>query len=222
MKKLKTNKLFYGEWPYKINTHINGGNLIKTRGIEYVKKFCTNEHRSPLYKRAIAKEKLFNYVCILETFDLTKIKIRAEYDTVNIFVKDKNLYSKICQALDIYVSSVVEPVNEEELSILLDNNKSVFCDRLPHGIYQYKAIFKSRIPLDVREKLARWLVQYDHSKLLVSNDSLHKLENQKTLWGECFVYVADKNMLILLQLASQGYIRRTEEFIVRSSINTSS
>jgi len=222
MQKLKTNKLFYGKWPYKVTTEVNGGNLIKTRGIPAVKKMCqqSGDIWPSRYRKNIDKKKLFEYASLIEPFVEDEIRLRAEGSTINIYVKNVKLYNKLIDSLKDYVVKITEPVNESELSALLSNNKFVLCDELPRKIFKYKVVLKS-MPVGVKESLLKWADQYPSDKIMIPDHTRRELTAEKSWWTNCYMYVSDSSMLMMVTLATQGYIRRTEEFIVRSSINTS-
>ena len=221
-KKLKTNKLFYGKWPYKITTEVIGGNLIKTRGITAVKQVCqqSGDIWPSRYRKNVDKKKLFEYASLIEPFIEDEIRLRAEHNTINIYVKNVKLYDSLVNSLKDFVVSVTEPVNESELSALLSNNKFVLCDELPKKTFKYKVVLKS-MPVSVKESLLKWADQYPDDKIIIPDHTRRELTAVKSWGTNCYMYVSDSSMLMMVTLATQGYIRRTEEFVVRSSINTS-
>lgn len=227
-KKLKTNKLFYGEWPYRISTRVPGGNLIRIKGIDTVKGYCTSNkqpldfggHHSYLYRRVLSKSLLLNYVNLIEPYINRDIKIRAEYDTVNIYIKDRVLYQDMQNHLISFIVDVTEPDNADELKTLLDSNKLVICDRYPHNGYQYKLYFKHNMPINVRTTLYNWVKKYQNKQIYINKGTENYLIQGKNAWGEHYLYLKDKKMITLVLMAAQGYIRKTEEFVLRSSINT--
>lgn len=227
-KKLKTNKLFYGKWLYRISTRVPGGNLIRIKGIDAVRQYCTgNKHpldyggyQSFLYRRVLSKPLLLNYITLIEPYINRDIKIRAEYDTVNIYVKDYNLYQDIQNQLMPFVVNITEPDNDEELNTLLDSNKTVLCNKYPHGDYQYKIYFKPVVPVAVRTTFYNWAKKYQNDQIYINKGTENYLTQGKNIWGEHCVYLKDKKMIFMVVMAAQGYVKKTEEFVLRSSINT--
>ena len=106
MQKLSTNKLFFGKWPYKIECSVQGSNLIRLRGIEWVKKFCTDDqfYKPPkvsfrTHFETIKKDRLLKFVDAVEPFLDKEIKIRAEGSTFNFYTNDALLVNDLEQAL---------------------------------------------------------------------------------------------------------------------------
>lgn len=226
--KLKTNKLFFGEWPYRISTKVPGGNLIKIKGVDGVRKYCTSNrqpldyggYQSFLFRRVLSKPLLLRYTDLIEPYINRNIKIRAEYDTVNIYTKDYDLYQEIQQQLSHFVVNVTEPDSETELKALLDNNKKVFCNKYPHDVYQYKMYLKSEMPIDVRLKFYHWAKKYNNDQIYINKGTENYLVQGRYSYGQHYIYLKDKSMTVLVLMAAQGYIKKTEEFVLRSSINT--
>jgi hypothetical protein len=207
---------------------VPGGNLIRIKGIDTVKDYCTGNkqpldfggYHSYLYRRVLSKPLLLNYVNLIEPYINRGIKIRAEYDTVNIFTKDYTLYQEIQNCLMSFVINVTEPDNADELKTLLDSNKLVICDRYPHNDYQYKLYFKHNMPINVRTTFYNWVKKYQNNQIYINKGTENYLVQDKNAWGEHYLYLKDKKMITLVLMAAQGYIRKTEEFVLRSSINT--
>lgn len=219
LKKQKTNKLFFGVYPYKISTRVLGANLIRIQGLNRIKNFCTSTSYMALYKREIDKSKLLNFVNIFESFKDEHVKLRTEGDTANLFVKDIELYKKLQIAFSEYIVFVSEPENKKELQVLIDNKKYIICDELPKGRFKFRAILRSKMPVNVRKNLATWLLKYADQEIHLTTANLEALQDGKQWWRDCSIYVSDDKMLTLLALASAGYLRKTEEFVLRSSIN---
>lgn len=221
--KLKTKKLFYGKWPYKISTYIQGGTWIRN-GIPDVIERCKTDwfKKQPIAQfRHIDTKELLKYVAILSNYIDKDIKIRIEHGHINFFLKDQMLYNEMCFAFRNYTESVTEPESESVLKTLLDNNKFVVVDELPHGKYSHKIIFRS-VPSNMRGNILKWADNYPKEKLTMSKNTRNYFNDTNKYVQDPFMYVSDEKMLIMLGLIAQNYIRRTEKFILKSSINTSS
>lgn len=220
-KKLKTNKLFYGKWPYKLTCFVRGANLIITNMFESTGELrirgSYNDWRG--IKRVIDPVALRQFANIIQEYLDKEVKFRMEYDNVQIYVKDKLLLKDLEQKLSPYLRSITEPENDKELDLLLDNKKYVIADRYPKGLYRYKVILKP-MPIVIRESFYKWLSQYDEEKISIPNSTIKHLTKSGPWWNDVYFYAADSSMIVMANLAAQGYIRRTEEYVLRSSINT--
>lgn len=110
--KLKTKKLFYGKYPYKV----------------------TAKFETPIrYEIRHMHPSLFNN---------ENIKTRFERNIVDFYTLDYNLHEQILQELGNVVKSVTEPENESALEKMSENKKFVICDKLPYGKFKYKITIK--------------------------------------------------------------------------------
>ena len=227
VKKLKINKLFFGSWPYKIATRIKGGNYIKIYGVDNVIQNADlyRFQRYFAYSKTadqpvgLPANKLKEFAVLFKPYAEAEIKVRAEGSHFNIFVKDVDLFNRIQQDLAEFVCETYEPENNQQLDLLLTNQKYVLCDQLPIGQYRYKIILKN-MPDQIRQNFHSWMVKYPSTKIKASPATERYLKGTRYYMSDPFIYVKDNSMYMMTLLALQGYVRRTEEFVLRSSINT--
>lgn len=227
VKKLKTNKLFFGSWPYKIATRIKGGNYIKIYGVDNVIQNADlyRFQRYFAYSKTadqpvgLPANKLKEFAVLFKPYAGAEIKVRAEGSHFNIFVKDVDLFNRIQQDLAEFVCETYEPENIQELDLLLSNQKFVMCDQLPIGQYKYKIILK-HMPEEIRKNFHSWLIKYPTAQIKASPTTERYLKGTRYYMSDPFIYVKDNSMYMMTLLALQGYVRRTEEFVLRSSISS--
>ena len=229
VKKLKINKLFFGSWPYKIATRIKGGNYIKIYGVDNViknadlyrfQRYFSYSH-SQFSNQTVThpNNKLKEFAVLFKPYADSEIKVRAEGSHFNIFVKDVDLFNRIQQDLAEFVCETYEPENDQQLDLLLNNQKYVLCDQLPNGQYKYKIILK-HMPEQIRQNFHSWMVKYPTAQIKASPTTEKYLAENRYYMSDPFIYVKDNSMYMMTLLALQGYVRRIEEFVLRSSINT--
>lgn len=225
--KLKTNRLFYGKWPYKICTSVPGANLVVLKGIEDTRKYCSSNkqpwdftgYQSFVYRRAVSKATLLRYVNLLEPYINQNIKLRAEKDSINIFVNDHTLYLDIQRSLKEFVLAVYEPDNTAELETLLDTNGVIICNHYPLKKYQYKVYLKSSMPASARTSFYNWAIKFQDTQIHINKGTEQFLCLHRRAWRDHYLYLQDKKMITMVALAAQGHIGKIEEFVLRSSIN---
>jgi hypothetical protein len=220
-KKLKTNKLFYGEWPYKISTGIAGSTLLRARGIEYLKKWCVtpsiNSHWSK--RKNIDPILLLEYLNAIEHYIALGVKLRIEHDQISIFVKDPTVYHKMIYALSKFIISVTEPADTAELEIMEGDSKIVLCNHLPKHKYQYRVVFKD-MDVDTASNILEWAEKYSEDCIGIPNATRKNFSGTRGFWpSACYFYARDRSMVMMITLAAVGKIRRVEEFVPRYSIN---
>lgn len=233
-KLLKTSKLFYNKWPYKIACYIHGGNRLTYLGIESVKEWCTGlvpKDEMPFWMRnsKMSKEdkaELLLFTVKVEPYlDLKKTKegqIRAEGRHFNLFCRDKQMMEAISAALAPWVTNIYGPATDEELAFMLaSDNKQITCDQLPYKKYQFRIYLKNDMPLDRRRKFLEWGKTYQ-DRILISGQTKRWLDNNMyyTYMQSPFLYVEDAKSLTMVGLFLGGNVKKVEEFIPRSSINT--
>lgn len=212
-RKLKTKKLFYGEWPYKVATLCQGASILRHETIastiidrlngperHRLSKFCEN------YKKFSKKEH----------------KIRIERNHVNFFIKDRTLYDEVVDLMKDYITEVSEPENDLVLDTLNNDKKVTVVNELPHGKYTTKIVLKSVMPVNQRTNLVELLQKYGIDKVRMSKTTERYLNGVRGYMQDPFFYIEDEKMMTLLLLAANGYIRKTERFVLKSSINTES
>lgn len=212
LKKLKTNKLFYGKYPYKVSTRLTGAGSFR-----FISLFKEIAQQIPGSK---IKYKDFDaYTQVFLKYG-TQIKYRIESNTVNFFMEDRTIYDSICSELSKYIVSLTEPESETELNVLYSKNKIVLCDAYPHGIYKYKVIYKTNSP-QLKTTLLNWHNTYPETVIKFSKKSIAELSHSRSYyWDYSFLYLQDEKFLSMLYLLGNGYIKRVEEYVIRSSINT--
>ena len=227
-RKQKTHKLFYGKYPYKISTIIRHGTYLRVWSVKQIMLWCTGEGEdlisfyNPSNKSTPTdRQRLFNYCKLLMSLDANSYKLRIEGSHVNYFFTDKDAYEKAINVLEEFVICVTEPEDTQVLNTIVGDKKTVVCNELPHGKYTHKVIFK-QMPLDVRNSLLEWTKKYNSDMVRVSPSTERYLSGSRYYQQDPFLYVSNKQMLMMVGLAAQGYVSRTEQFIPRSSINTSS
>jgi len=221
-KKLKTNKLFYGEWPYKISTGIMGATLLRARGIEYLKKWCItpNINRHWSKRKDIDPLLLLDYLIKIEHYIALGVKLRIEHNQISIFIKDPEIYQEMAIELADYVISVSEPADIDELEIMASDNKIVLCNHIPKKKYQYRVVFKDMEANEAANILA-WAEKYNEDCIgIPSGTRRYFSTGERSFWpSACYFYARDRSMVMMITLAATGKIRKVEEFVPRSSIN---
>jgi hypothetical protein len=171
------------------------------------------------YNKPPDKVLFLEFVNAIEPFLDRKdeVQIRVENSHFNLFCKDPAVLEEIDNAVNKWVQKISGPTTQEELEFLLSNgHKKILCDALPKDMYKYRVFFKSRFPADKRSAFAIWASKYGDS-LLISDTSLRWLNSQRHYAQDPFMYVIDDKMLSMVGLYLSGYVKKTEEFILREN-----
>lgn len=155
-----------------------------------------------------------------EFFQNDNVKKRIERDYIDFYLLNEEDFNRIQTTLKQYVVGITSP-DDAELTTLLENTKYTLCDKLPHDKYRYKITFKD-MPVKVRNDLIAWAERYTDNEIYITKSTRNHFKSVRYHYGTHYFYVKDSKMITLVAMAASGYIRRTDEYVVRNSINTES
>lgn len=216
IEKLKTSKLFYNKWPYKVTCKIEHARSAlsdtRFRFYGYYSKNISQEEKDDLEK----------FKAAIKPFNKQNIKYRAEYNHFNIFCDDKVLLERISKRLKPWIQKIYGPASEEELEYMKANgHKKRVCEKIPKGKYRYRVYFKNSTPDTLRQSFLNWTSNYQ-DKIDISNGTMSWLSGQRKWFTGPFIYVDNSATLSMVGLFLANNIKLVEEFVLRESINTPS
>ena len=224
IQKLKSSKLFYNKWPYKVECRQAGASRIVHSGVDVVREWCAtgkgmllNTHESRNLDKAVYLE-FANLVA--PYISNPNVKVRVEGSHFNLFCTDKSILEAIDKDLNKWIRKISGPTTDEELEFLLTNgHKKILRDVLPKEKYKYRIYFKSKFPVDKRASFMTWADKYG-SKLEISGTSKYWLAGSRHYVQDPFMYVEDDKMLSMAGMYLSGYVKKVEEFILRENVLT--
>ena len=226
IKRLKTSKLFFNKWPYKVSCKVSGANKIVALGLDRAEKWCKGEWSTPFHSarfNVVDKPDLLKFVKSVKSLTLLKedVKVRAEGAHFNMFLKDPTILKKIERKLSPWIESITEPNSQEEHDFLMSNNsKKVLCDEIPKGKYIFKVYLKESIKSDTREQFLQWSEKYDDDVIQISPTTLRWLAGQKWYKQDPFFYVNNASMMTMIRIFLGDNIRRVHEYVPRNKLET--
>lgn len=225
IQKLKSSKLFFNKWPYKVECLQPGASRVIHSGVGLCKQWCETGKalRFSSYESKIVDPKKFlAFINAVEPFLDRKeeIQIRVEGSHFNLFCRDLTILEEIDNAVNQWVKKISGPTTQEELEYLLSNgHKKILCDELPKEKYKYRVFFKTRFPADKRLLFLAWADKYGDN-IVISDTSRRWLIGTRHYAQDPFMYVVDDKMLSMVGLYLSGYVKKTEEFILRENALT--
>jgi hypothetical protein len=222
IKKLKSSKLFFNKWPYKVECIQAGASRVVHSGVGLCRQWCETGKGirfNPYDTRILDAKKFLSFIDAVETFLDRKedIQIRVENSHFNLFCKDPNVLEEINDALDQWIRKISGPTTQEELEFLLSNgHKKILCDTYPKDMYRYRVFFKSKFSPDKRSAFLTWADKHGNS-IVISETSRRWLMSQRYYAQDPFMYVIDDKTLSMVGLYLSGYVKKTEEFILREN-----
>lgn len=225
IQKLKSSKLFYNKWPYKVECSIYGASRIVHIGIIAMRDWCEDnssiEDKFWKDSKRINKGQLLKFINAVDPFvKNSEVQIRAEGAHFNLFCKDKELLSEINNKLATWIIKISGPTSLEEYNFLISNgHKKILCDRLPKDKFQYRIYFKSAWSADKRQLFLCWYKNFE-DRLQLSPTSMRWMENKRKWTYDPFMYVTDSTTLSMVGLYLSGQVKKVEEFIPRNTVLT--
>jgi hypothetical protein len=220
MLRLKTHKLYYNKWPYKIECRIKGASNIHRLGPVRTKNWLIGDSRDDFTWRGCDKDQISLFVTAFSPFIGKDLKVRTEGSHYNIFVKDTVLAENIIKAMDNWIHCITAPGTDEEYEFLINNNtKKILCENLPHGMYHYKMHLSPSMPPESRERFYNWTTNYGEKIDIAKSTTRWLTGDQKWAYAP-FLYIEDSQTLCMAGLYLGNNIKRVEEFIPRIKINT--
>lgn len=216
MKKYTTSKLFYGSYSYKVATQVRAGYLLKHKSTIDIDTVLLKRKSHGYSEEDQARLTEFN--SILSQFEGKEIKVRYEGSHVNFFVKDPALFDSLCKAFASFIEKTWKPLNTNEAEFLTNGEKRIIVNKYPHDLYSYKVFLKT-IPIDVRMNLYKW-IEDQGDCFCISNGTRAYLQGLTKWKQDPFILIKSSKELTMLALRANDYIRRTEKYVLRSSINT--
>lgn len=223
-KPLKTSKLFYKKWPYKIECIQRGAGRMYRAPDEDISSWTRNEFRwgkVPAWSDE-ERNKLALFHSKVKPFYEKDLQIRVEGGHFNIFCKDKNLLDEITKELDSWIVAIHGPASDEELEFMMSNgHKKRVCNAFPKEKYRYRIYIKENLPVNVRGSFYTWLEKYGDQIDMPPSTKIWLSGNKQWIQNP-YIYVEDGPIMTMVSLFLGNNARIIEEFILRSSINTSS
>lgn len=222
IRKLKSSKLFYNKWPYKVECWQSGASRVIHSGPAMCKEWCKTGKGlrfNQFETNKLDKVQFLDFINAVESFIDRKedIQIRVEGSHFNLFCKDPAILEEIDNAVSAWITKISGPTTVEELEFLLSNgHKKILRDELPKEKYKYRIYFKSRFPADKRSSFLEWADKYG-DKLEISGTSRRWLLGNRNYAQDPFMYVEDDKMLSMVGIYLSGYVKKVEEFILREN-----
>jgi len=206
MLKLKTNKLFYGKYPYKVILRNAGLNLFSLYGAIRLVKLLEGRELTINYNiDQVSLQDIAKFVIDCGK----KIRTRVEGNRVSIFMYDKDIYNECIDRFKKVVVETHEPENEDTLQFLLENNKKVITTRLPHNRFRYKVYFKI-MSLNEGDTIIKWAE--NNKRVRLNTNPKYSLK-----YGyNAYLLVEDQPTITMLTLLATNKINRIEEYVVRN------
>jgi hypothetical protein len=212
-KKLQTKKLFYGRWPYKVETIIQGAASVN---------HLSRSQKDP------RNYKVFNnveHVALWDTLNQFRgepnVKVRVEGHHANFFTDSLDIVNTICDQLSNLVVAVHSPGSAAELSAFSQNKRLVIVNDLPHKSFTHRVTLKRTTPWSVKETLKNWIEKIPEGSIKTTH-GFDAFLSRPYFYSNPYFYIKEEKTASLIALMIGSNIYSIEKFVLSSSINTTS
>ena len=214
----QTNKLFYGKYPYRVETVIAGAARLNFWGADKTIAFLRGDIHLNHWEKFSDNEKdnLCKFAELLKKYKELGVKTRAEWETMNLYCSDVNIYRKMQKDFTHWVYSISEPANNTDLDKLSSNPSHHLCKHLPHNRYTHKVVLRSNMPHHQRLKFMGWLENYKDS-IKPSKGTVKWLQGSNQYLQDPFVYLDNPRQLTLVGMFLGNDLRKVQEFVLQDA-----
>lgn len=219
MRTFKTSKKFYKKWLFKLSLKVEGSGAFRTFDFERIKQICqvgaVSEYNNWQVNNVIKnRHDIARVVACLESKDSRLWSKRIEGHFLDIYTNDKEFYESLSVDLGNLIERRYEP--DEIYVNLLDNPKSIICDKLPHNKYNYRVYLqphKLAGNKEVKQKAVDWMVS--QSPRITCTPAVQSwFMKTDWNWDRRYVLVEDEGTLLMLKLRYGDVVGTVYNYVV--------
>jgi len=216
----KTKKKFYNKFIYKVTLDAPGSRALRWYSISQLATLDLSAASKRTYSW---QEEIVKTVSNNSKFwlDLTGIVLgfkkelwrkRLEGENLDIYTNDSDLYNKLCNTFPDRIVLRYAPKKGTE-QLLLDNDKEILCNEIPHGKYNYRVyLYPHKIDSQTKVKVCDWFKRQG-DKTSFSKSIEKWLLNTKENWDRRYVLIDNESTILMLRLLSSEVIGQTHKYV---------
>jgi hypothetical protein len=217
-----TKRLYFNKWPIKVECYLRGSNKIARIGATQTLAWCEGRGKVWDVEKNINLQDLKSFtektIAILEG---KECQIRTEGNHFNIFCKDRALLESIKKEMNPWIRCITEPENDQQYEFLISQgHKKVICKEYPYGQFRYRIYLKDRVQPELKQNFLAWVNKTSTDSILISGATESWLSGERKFKQDPFFYVLDEKTLSMILLYVGNNVKKVQEFILRSNINT--
>lgn len=225
IQQLKSNKLFFKKWAYKIECVVHEGWRIRLINREQLSKVTADEiyYVSSMWARSNSPNYLDNLIEFIGVAgpiikDKSLSQMRVEGSNINLFCNDPEVFNQLKEDLKKWIIALHEPADQFEKDFLINNGHTkILCNKYPNDHYSYKVVLNERMTPSNRATFLTWAEKYGN-KILISGNSKNWLQGHLHWKQDPFFYVDSGPTLTMVTLFLGAYARKIYEYIPRETL----
>ena len=225
MKTFKTSRKFYKKWLFKVS--LQGGiAAFRMYPLERIKEMC---QFYPTWKTIHEPNQLYHWsinelhqnhdvveplVDCLLTKDSRLWAKRIEHKMMDIYTNDREFYEELSTK---FKDTIVQRFEPDEIYVdLLDNPKTIICDKLPHNKYNFRVYLlphKLAGDRDAKQKFIDWLIAQS-PKITCTPAVQQWFLKTDWNWDRRYVLVEDEGTLLMMKLRNSDVVGTVYNYVV--------
>lgn len=226
----KTVKKFYNKWLYKVTIVADGisvwknskndqefFSLLSSGRPQDTTSYYLSKHWHPKQRAWDNRELLSEIVFLLSMYKYGKdYQTRVENSWLDVYTNDVDLYNLLSQEFGVHIVHRYQP-DDSEINLLTENNYIV--NKLPHGIYQYRAYLTlSKLNTDYESRFKICEFMNNLKPRITFTNSLEKWIMSHIRfewdWHRRYCLVQDKDTLLMLKLRLGEGIGKVYKYVL--------
>jgi len=201
---------------YPVEKGLDLARKVNSRPIQY--SLWSNRNSSKFTDSDISD--LMKFADAIEPFKTSETtQLRCEGSVVQLFTSSKDELDNIKKIFTPWIKEITEPETDKDLKFLLGSDSiKVLVSAYPREYFKFKVILKNTFKYDEKLKFISWIAKYSNTKILPSTSTFMWLSDHKRYLQDPFVYVADEQMLLLIELYLGKKLGRIEEYVLKSDV----
>lgn len=218
----KTKRKFYGEYIYKSQIKLESCYSIRVCNLETIVSILDGKRpKIPSYRPAQWRQNLKgNEDTWRKLYSVVKdhkdYKFRVEGIRLDLYTNNRQLYDNMNRTLaDELIVCYEPPVGLAQK--MLDSHDTVFVDKLPHDLYQFKVFLTPhKLPRnwEEREPIIEWIKER-YPNIWSSESIREHIRHNNQNWDRRYLYVDTENTLLMLRLRSPELVGKVLKHVIK-------
>jgi hypothetical protein len=226
MKTFKTSRKFYKKWLFKVTVKVGAPASFRMYSLERIKEICQLHSdwkisKNPYEQHHWAYNEIHQNHNIVEPLvdclmskDSRLWAKRIEHKCIDIYTNDREFYEELSAKFKDAIEQRSEP--DEIYVDLLDDPKTIICDKLPHNKYNFRVYLlphKLAGDQDTKQKFINWLVAQS-PKITCTPAVQNWFLKTNWNWDRRYVLVEDESTLLMMKLRNSEVVGTVYNYVI--------
>ena len=149
----------------------------------------------------------------LNSVDETQWGKRVEWNNIDIYTNDKDLFLRLSKRFEDITVHRFEPIHEQQL---LENSNVYVVNRYPHGKFQYKVFLNPHKLNHEEDRKIQFLMWADAQgdRIRISDSVRNWFKSWVWNWDRRYMYVEDEQTLLMLKMRESDALGKVYKYLL--------